>query len=147
MIGGKSLERRLPVVAALLEAPATRQLLRYALAGLCVTQFAALVYSGFVVLLGFNALVANVLSTACGLCVGYVVHSRWSFAAAAAPNEGLQIGRFLLASLFAFIVNTSWVWLLVQQAHLPPLAPVPLMMLATPWISFLLNRYWVFKAA
>jgi hypothetical protein len=30
---------------------------------------------------------------------------------------------------------------------LPPLAPVPLMMLATPWISFLLNRYWVFRAA
>ena len=55
--------------------------------------------------------------------------------------------RFLLVSLFAFIVNTIWVWLLVMIMHLPPLAPVPLMMLVTPWFSFLLNRFWVFRAA
>ena len=32
------------------------------------------------------------------------------------------------------------------EPGLPPLAPVPLMMAATPIMSFLLNRYWVFKA-
>ena len=31
--------------------------------------------------------------------------------------------------------------------QLPPLTPVPLMMFVTPWISFLLNRHWVFRAA
>jgi hypothetical protein len=35
----------------------------------------------------------------------------------------------------------------VTMSRLPPLAPVPLMILVTPWISFLLNRHWVFKAA
>jgi putative flippase GtrA len=39
------------------------------------------------------------------------------------------------------------VWFLVSTLHLPPLAPVPFMILATPWISFLLNRHWVFRAA
>jgi len=62
-------------------------------------------------------------------------------------NERLQVGRFLLASLLGFLINTMWLWLLVKVLHLSPLAPVPLMMLATPWISFLLNRHWVFKAA
>jgi putative flippase GtrA len=134
-------------IASLFDLPATRQLLRYAFAGFCVTQFAALVYTGLVVILKTEPLVANMLSTTCGLCAGYGVHSRWSFATGANGNEGWQIGRFLLASLFAFLVNTLWVWLLVKDLHLPAIAPVPLMMVATPWISFLLNRYWVFKAA
>jgi putative flippase GtrA len=141
------LERRLPAVSALMAVPATRQLIRYAFAGFCVTQFAACVYSAFVYFLGTDPLIANVLSTSCGLCAGYLVHSRWSFAIQASGNEGWQVGRFLIASLFAFLINTTWVWLLVKSLHLPPLTPVPLMMLATPWISFLLNRHWVFRAA
>ena len=141
------LERRLPSVAALMAMPATRQLIRYAFAGFCITQFATSVYSALVFFLGTDPLIANVLSTGCGLCAGCLVHSRWSFATEAARSQGWQVGRFLLASLFAFLVNTMWVWLLVKSLHLPPLTPVPLMMLATPWISFLLNRHWVFKAA
>jgi putative flippase GtrA len=127
--------------------PATRQLIRYAFAGLCVTQFAAAVYSALVLFLNADPFIANTLSTGCGLCAGYLVHSRWSFAVGAATGEGWQVGRFLVASLFAFLINSTWVWLLTKALHLSPLAPVPLMMLATPWISFLLNRYWVFKTA
>jgi putative flippase GtrA len=142
-----STRQRSPKFANFLALPATRQLVRYAFAGFCVTQFAALVYSALVVMLKIEPLIANMISTTCGLCAGYAVHSRWSFATGANGSEGWQIGRFLLASLFAFLVNTMWVWLLVKNLHLPALAPVPLMMVATPWISFLLNRYWVFKAA
>lgn len=139
--------QRWPKLASLLAMPATRQLIRYAFAGLCVTQFAAAVYSGIVLYLQFDPLLANVMSTSCGLGVGYLVHSRWSFAKGPAANEALQVGRFGIASLIAFLINTTWVWLLTKILHLPPLAPVPLMMVATPWISFLLNRYWVFRAA
>jgi putative flippase GtrA len=125
--------------------PATRQLLRYAIAGLCVTQFAACIYSGAVLFLRADPLVANLLSTVCGLAAGYVVHSRWSFAAVQTERDGWQVGRFLLASLIAFLINSTWVLLLTRTLHLSPLAPVPFMMVATPWISFLLNRYWVFR--
>jgi putative flippase GtrA len=94
-----------------------------------------------------DPMVANVLSTACGLVAGYLVHSRWSFAEGTSASEGGQVGRFLIASFIAFLINSMWVWLTTKALHLSPLAPVPLMMLATPWISFLLNRHWVFKAA
>ena len=141
------LEQRLPRVAPLIAMPAARQLIRYAFAGFCITQLAAGVYSALVLFFRMDPLLANVSSTGCGLCIGYVVHSRWSFAVGPAASEGWQVGRFLLASLVAFVVNTTWVWLLVKALHLPALTPVPLMMLATPWISFLLNRHWVFKAA
>jgi len=130
----------------LFSASATRQLVRYAIAGFCVTQFAAGVYSAIIFFGGLDPLIANALSTICGLCAGYLVHSRWSFAGGASDSEHLQIGRFLLASLIAFMVNSFWIWLLVRVLHLSPFAPVPLMMVATPCVSFLLNRYWVFRA-
>src|SRR4051794_36389262 len=141
------IEQHFPRVAPVITLPATRQMLRYAFAGFCITQFAAGIYTALVFFLHIDALFANVLSTGCGLCAGYMVHSRWSFATDTSANEAWQVGRFLLASFIAFAVNTTWVWLFVKKLHLPPLAPVPLMMLATPWISFLLNRHWVFKAA
>ena len=130
----------------ILARPAARQLIRYAIAGLAVTQFAALVYSACVLWLKIVPLEANVVSTACGLVVGYSVHSRWSFAGGASDAEYAKVMRFLFTSFIAFLANMTWVWLLVSVMRMPPLAPVPFMMFATPWISFLLNRYWVFRA-
>jgi putative flippase GtrA len=128
--------------------PGARQLIRYAIAGVCVTQFAAAIYSALVLFLHVNAIEANVVSTGFGLCAGYLAHSRWSFAGAGSgAAEHAKVGRFLLSSLVAFIINSTWVWLLVSILQLPPLTPVPLMMFVTPWISFLLNRHWVFRAA
>lgn len=137
---------RVERLVGLLAMPATRQLVRYAIAGFCVTQFAAAVYSALIYFLAIDPLQANSLSTLCGLVAGYLVHSRWSFAVGGSAHEHLQVGRFLLASLLAFLINSFWIWLLVRTLHMSPYAPVPLMMLATPCISFLLNRYWVFRA-
>jgi putative flippase GtrA len=136
-----------PQLSALLARPGAKQLVRYAIAGLGVTQLAAAVYSALVLFLHVQPLLANVASTFCGLSAGYLLHSRWSFAGGAAASEHAKIGRFLMSALLAFMINSMWVWLLVSSMHLPPLAPVPLMMLVTPWISFLLNRHWVFRAA
>jgi putative flippase GtrA len=126
--------------------PGSRQLVRYALAGLLVTQFSAIIYSA-VALQGTSPYLANLASTLCGLAAGYTIHSRWSFKDGQKDSETLQIGRFLFASLLAFLLNNLWIWLLVSRLGLHPLAPVPFMMAATPWFSFLLNRYWVFRAA
>ena len=130
---------------ALLAHRASRQLLRYVIGGLFVTQVAALIYSLFV-LQHVGPFWANAGSTGCGLLVGYTVHSRWSFKDGRKDSETLQLGRFLTASAVAFAINNFWIWLTVTRLGLPPLAPVPLMMVATPVMSFLLNRYWVFKA-
>ncbi|WP_300975146.1 GtrA family protein [Sphingomonas sp. LHG3406-1] len=129
----------------LLAHPTSRQLIRYIIAGLLVTQFAALIYS-VLVLQHISPYLANVGSTACGLVAGYTIHSRWSFKGGRKDSETLQLGRFLTASAVAFAINNFWIWLTIRQFGLPPLAPVPLMMAATPVLSFLLNRYWVFKA-
>ena len=129
----------------LLAHPASRQLIRYIIAGLLVTQFATLIYS-VLVLKHVSPYLANVGSTAGGLVSGYFIHSRWSFKDGRKDSETLQLGRFLTASALAFSINMFWIWLTIKQLGLPPLAPVPLMMAATPILSFLLNRYWVFRA-
>jgi putative flippase GtrA len=135
-------------LSRVLARPGAKQLVRYAIAGFCVTQLATVVYSALVLFLHVNALQANAVSTGFGLCAGYVAHSRWSFAGSGSgAAEHAKVGRFLLSSLVAFIINSTWVWLLVSILQLPPLTPVPLMMFVTPWISFLLNRHWVFRAA
>lgn len=140
MIG--AFREQLPVLSG----PAARQLVRYAIGGFCVTQAAALLYSFLAVYGHVNPLEANVLSTVCGVFAGYLVHNYWSFAGGAATRYAGKAARFAVTTLLAFVFNSFWVWLLVTSLHFSPLAPVPIMMLVTPWVSFLANRYWVFKA-
>lgn len=140
-------EQPAAALTRLLEKPGTRQLIRYAIAGFCVTQFSALIYSVAAMEFRVEPLIANVISTLCGVVVGFVVHDRWSFAEGTAQNDAGKVARFLATTLIGFSVNSLWVWLLVKELRLPALAPVPLMMFATPWVSFFINRYWVFKAA
>jgi putative flippase GtrA len=52
-----------------------------------------------------------------------------------------------VASGFAFLLNSFWVWLAIDAMRLPPLAPLPAMVVLTPLCSFILNRSWVFRAA
>jgi putative flippase GtrA len=131
----------------LLESKGFLQLVRFAIGGFGVTVLAVLVYAGFATILHVHPLVANVLSYAVGLVASYTVHSRWSFGADRRGEEGTALLRFLLASGIAFTLNSFWVWLTTIALHLSPLAPVPAMMFVTPLISFVLNRWWVFRAA
>jgi putative flippase GtrA len=134
-------------IADLLRKPGARQLIRYVIAGFCVTQFAAFIYSFLAVYAHVIPLEANVVSTGAGLCAGFVAHNHWSFAEGAAGSECAKAARFGFATLLAFFFNSFWVFILVTRMHFSPLAPVPIMMFVTPWVSFLANRYWVFKAA
>jgi len=140
------LRRRLPF-AYLLAKPGAKQFVRYVIAGFCISQFAALIYSTLTMFAHVAPLASNALSTACGVSLGYVVHNYWSFADGTAPNDPSKLARFLTSAGINFAVNSTWVWLLVSFLRLPPLAPVPFMMFVTPWVSFFVNRHWVFKAA
>jgi putative flippase GtrA len=130
----------------LMRSEAFAQLLRYGIAGLGVTALSAGVYSACAVYGHLAPMLANVVGYGCGLVAGYLVHSRWSFAGSR-EDEAATIARFVGATLFGFALNSFWVWLLTGVMHLPPLAPVPAMMGVTPVLSFLINRYWVFRAA
>jgi putative flippase GtrA len=136
---------RLPL-AELVASDAFRQLMRFVLGGFAVTLFSAAIYAA-AIFLGVFPLAANVISHGCGMAAGYTVHSRWSFKADTDEGERAMMVRFLIASAFAFALNSLWVWLAVDFMRLHPLAPIPAMVFLTPLFSFALNRYWVFRAA
>ena len=112
-------------------------------AGVGVTLFAAIIYLAAATELGVPPLLANVVSTGCGIVVGYLVHSRWSFRAERG-DEAAAVVRFLIGAAAAFALNSFWVWLAVHALHLPAWTPVSGMVFATPLASFALNRWWVF---
>ena len=118
------------------------QLVRFGVAGVGVTLFAATIYLAAATALHVPPLVANTISTACGVGVGYLVHSRWSFRAAG--DDRAMAAKFLLAAAGAFALNSFWVWLAVHAFNLPAWTPVTGMVFATPLASFAINRWWVF---
>lgn len=136
------LARSRSVAEALIANEAIGQLLRFAVAGLGVTLFAAGVYLLVAMRLHVAPLAANTVSTLCGVGVGYVVHSRWSFRAEG--DHAAQVVKFLVTAGAAFALNSFWVWLAVHAFHLPAWTPVTGMVFATPLASFAANRYWVF---
>lgn len=137
------LARSRSAAEALLAHEAFAQLLRFAVAGLGVTLFAAGIYLAVAIGLGVPPLVANTVSTLFGVAIGYVVHSRWSFRAGHG-DHAKQVVRFLVTASAAFALNSFWVWLAVHALHLPAWTPVIGMVFATPLASFAANRYWVF---
>lgn len=139
------LARSRSVAEALLAHEAFGQLLRFAVAGLGVTLFAAGVYLLVAMQLRIAPLMANTVSTLCGVGLGYVVHSRWSFRASNGDHAP-QVMRFLVAAGAAFALNSFWVWLAVHALKLPAWTPVTGMVFVTPLVSFAANRYWVFAS-
>jgi putative flippase GtrA len=143
----RSLRSTIMAVHPALATEAFWQLVRYIVAGLGVTLFAALIYSAAATLFAVPPLAANALSSLCGVTASYAIHSRWSFAPERDGGEAGMMLRFLVAAAFAFALNSFWVWLATGLLHLPAIAPVPAMIFVTPLASFLLNRYWVFEVA
>ena len=129
---------------AVLDHPAFGQLVRFVIAGLGVTAFSIAVYLFYAMLLQVEPLIANMVSHGAGVAAGYAVHSRWSFRSDARHGD-TTILRFVIVSGVAFALNSLWVWLATSLLHGPAWLPVPAMLFVTPFASFALNRYWVFK--
>ena len=139
------LARSRSAAEALLAREAVGQLLRFAVAGAALTLFSAAVYLLIAVRLHVAPVTANTVSTACGVGLGYLVHSRWSFRAADG-DHATQVVRFLIAAGAGFALNSFWVWLAVHALKLPAWTPVTGMVFVTPLASFAANRWWVFAA-
>jgi putative flippase GtrA len=119
------------------------QLVRYAVAGLGVTILCAGVYLLLAVTLHVPPMLANVASHCTGVVVGYQIHSRWSFRAEPG-GAWAAFARFACASAVPLTLNALWVWLAVHVVQGPAWLPVPAMIAATPFATFLVNRLWVF---
>ena len=133
------------MIAALRRSDVLGQLIRYGLTGGFVTALGAGAYWVTATFMGVPPLLANVIAYAVAVAVGYVMHSRWSFRGhGRRDNMARTTTRFFVVSLVSFGLNSAWVWLLTGPLHGPTWWPVVPMLFVTPFVTFALNRKWVF---
>jgi putative flippase GtrA len=122
------------------------QLLRYALTGGFITALGAGLYWVTARFMGVHPLLANVFAYALCVAIGYVLHSRFSFRGHGSRDDpAKRTSRFFLVSLVSFGLNSLFVWILTGPLlDGPEWWPVVPMLFVTPFVTFALNRRWVF---
>jgi putative flippase GtrA len=77
--------------------------------------------------------------------IGYILHSRWSFRGHGSRDKAhIRTLRFFISNSLGFASNQFFVWLLVKWMGGPEWWPVIPIICVTPFITFTLNRRWVF---
>jgi putative flippase GtrA len=124
------------------------ELARFGLAGGGVAMISILAYWLAAVPAGLAPGLANLISYLVNLLCGFHAHRRWSFrVAAGTTGESRRMARYAAVSIFAFLMNSVWVWLLTARLGAPSWTPILPMLFATPLCTFALARLWVFGVA
>jgi putative flippase GtrA len=135
---------------AILTSSVLAQVVRYGLAGGITTAIYSAIYLALAwsVFPAGRAMMAVPFAFVAALIVGFVTHSRWSFAGhGTRDNTGLQHGKFLIVHGAGFALNLAFTWLLTARLGAPVWAPLIPTVTIIPVVSFLLLRQWVFASA
>lgn len=137
--------------------PILRSAARFAVVGVLGTLIDMALFAALHLALGLVALPANLLSYSAGMVNNFLLHRRWTFAAAAAPGTAAhgravrQFARFAAVSFSALALNTLVVTLLapVLGALLPDAqaalaAKACASAVGLGW-NFLANHRWAFR--
>ncbi|MEC3910805.1 GtrA family protein [Sphingobium sp. CR2-8] len=115
---------------------------RFAISGGLAACVAIIVYAACAMMMGLHPQVANLLAYIAQLGVSYRLHRSFSFADA--QSGAGSIARYCALSLGAFACNSLWVWICTRGLHWQPWTALLPMIFATPLVTFLLARHWVF---
>jgi putative flippase GtrA len=121
------------------------QLVRFALTGGLLTVLVAAGYWIVADLFGVEPLLSMTINYLVFTGLGYFLHSRWSFKGHGSREKaGARTIRFFTVNTLGFLTNQFFVWLLVKQLDGPTWWPVIPVLFVTPFLTFALNRKWVF---
>ena len=121
------------------------QLARFIVSGALVTALGVAVYAFVALILRWEPQLGNFLAYLVAVATGYVMHSRWSFRDHGGERTHRTKVRFVIVSAVSYALNSFWVWLLFSHLQLGRAAPIVPMLFATPAVTFVLNRQWVFR--
>lgn len=135
------------VLATLIPDPQRRetlaQLTRFGLVGIGLTLLYAAVYwplATYVMWPVFAVLIAfGVAVTA-----GFFLHSRWSFRGHGKEEDAATKAQFLAVQTTGMLLNALFTWVAVDVLQGPTWWPLVPAVLITPFVTFFLNRWWVF---
>lgn len=123
------------------------QLVRFGIAGGLSSVVYSLVYLPLTrfVFPGSRAVLAVPFAFAVAVCVGFVLHSKWSFRDHGTRQGGfVQHAKFVGVQASGLLLNGVVTWIGTALLHLQPWVPlIPAIFLAAI-VTFALNRFWVF---
>ena len=121
------------------------QLVRYGIIGALITLGGQAIYYGLAESRLTSPLMAIAIAFMIGLVVGYFAHGWVSFRGHGERDDHARIGaRFVAVNVFAYLVNSFWVWLLVERLHGPNWWPILPNVFFTPLLTFALHRRWTY---
>lgn len=122
------------------------QLVRYALAGFAITLLVAGSYWAITDLLHIDPMISFTLVFLFFSVVSYVTHGEYSFRGhGERDRHHIRMGRFLAVNVLGFLINQSFIWLLVKQLNGPTWWSTVPMVFVTPLITFGLHRRFVYS--
>lgn len=126
--------------------PVLVQMVRFGLVGALSTVIYAAVYWPLATFVLPYPVMAVPIAFGVAVVIGYGLHSRWSFEGhgQAERSRATQV-RFVLAQTMGLLLNAIFTWVLTGPLfHGPTWWPLVPAVLITPFVTFLVNRYWVF---
>ena len=121
------------------------QLIRYGIIGALITIGGQIIYYSLAESRLTSPLVAIAIAFIIGLAVGYFAHGWVSFRGHGERDDHARIGaRFIAVNVFAYLVNSFWVWCLVERLAGPTWWPIVPNVVLTPLLTFALHRRWTY---
>ena len=121
------------------------QMLRYALAGFAITLLVAASYWGIAEYLRVDPMVSFTIVFLFFSAVSYFTHGAFSFKDhGPRDRHHVRMARFILVNVIGYLVNQSFIWLLVKQLDGPTWWPTIPMVFVTPLLTFALHRRFVY---
>ena len=141
------MKRHIDRLAAGHEARAAfRQLIRYGMVGAAITAGGQAIYYVLAETRTTSPLVAIAIAWVVGVVVGYFAHGWISFAGHGDRDDHKAMSsRFFAVNVFGYLVNSFWVWLLVEYSSGPTWWPIVPNVALTPILTFWLHRRWTFR--
>lgn len=127
--------------------PVLGQMIRFGIVGGLSTLLYAVIYLPLATY-AMPPVLAVVVAFAIAVCVGYVLHSRWSFRGHGRQQRtAREQTRFLAVQAFGMLLNAGFTAVLTGPSsvfHGPTWWPLVPAVIVTPLATFALNRQWVF---
>ena len=118
-----------------------RQIFKFGAVGSTATLAHALIFISTLRLLGWPEQISNLAAFIIALTLSWSGHYFWTF-----KTGGWQtMPRFVAVALAGYLLNALFVFIIITKLGWPDFYVLPLMLLITPIMTFLLARYWAFK--
>jgi putative flippase GtrA len=122
------------------------QLVRYGVIGVGITALGQAIYYVLAETRTTSPLVAIAIAWIVGVIVGYFAHGWISFRGHGERGDHAGMStRFVAVNIVGYLINSFWVWLLVEHLAGPTWWPIVPNIALTPLMTFWLHRHWTFR--